>query len=108
MSVRYVARVVRPSDLELGDVLGRDQLKRRVALSSRIAAVGGPGLAVPDNATIVDGSTLQVYPGFIDGGSTVANSDLGLSDAGEQGLIKPDLQAATALKPDSPLIGLAR
>ena len=73
-----------------------------------IESAGGPGTPVPENATVVDGSGLQVYPGLIDGGSTVANSDLGLSDAGEQGLIKPDLQASSALKPDSPLIGLAR
>ncbi len=76
--------------------------------NGRIAAVGDGGLAVPEGATIVDGSNLNVYPGFIDGGSTVANSDLGLSDAGEQGQIKPDLQVAAALKPDSPLIGLTR
>ncbi len=74
----------------------------------KIAAVGGGEMAVPQGATIVDGSNLNVYPGFIDGGSTVANSDLGLSDAGEQGQIKPDLQVASAVKPDSPLIGLAR
>ena len=74
----------------------------------KIVAVGGAGLAVPEGATIVDGSNLQVYPGFVDGGSTVANSDLGLSDANEQGMIKPDLQVSSALKPDSPLIGLAR
>ena len=76
-----------------------------VISEGKIAAVGGPGTAVPEGATIVDGSNLQVYPGMIDGGSTVANSDLGLSDAGEQGLIKPDLKASSALKPDSPLIG---
>ena len=74
----------------------------------KIAAVGGAETAVPQGATIVDGSNLMVYPGFIDGGSTVANSDMGLSDAGEQGQIKPDLQVASALKPDSPLIGLTR
>ena len=74
----------------------------------KIAAVGGASTPVPEGATIVDGSNLMVYPGFIDGGSTVANSDLGLSDAGEQGQIKPDLQVASAVKPDSPLIGLAR
>ena len=74
----------------------------------KITAMGGPNTSVPQGATIVDGSNLQVYPGLIDGGSTVANSDLGLSDAGENGQIKPDLLASAALKPDSPLIGLAR
>ncbi len=79
-----------------------------VVRDGKIAAVGGQETAVPDDATLVDGSNLQVYPGLIDGGSTVANSDLGLSDAGENGQIKPDLQVASALKPDSPLIGIAR
>ncbi len=79
-----------------------------VIKDGKIASIGGAGTPVPNNATIVDGSNLQVYPGLIDGGSTVANSDLGLSDAGEQGQIKPDLKASSALKPDSPLIGLAR
>lgn len=74
----------------------------------KITAIGGPNTRVPDGATIVDGSNLQVYPGLVDGGSTVANSDLGLSDARENGQIKPDLLASSALKPDSPLIGLAR
>lgn len=79
-----------------------------VIRDGKIAAVGGADTPVPDNATIVDGSNLQVYPGFIDAASTVANSDLGLTDANESGQIKPDLQADAALKPDSPLIGLAR
>ncbi len=79
-----------------------------VIRDGKIAAVGGSDTPVPENATVVDGSNLQVYPGFIDAASTVANSDLGLTDANESGQIKPDLQADAALKPDSPLIGLAR
>ncbi len=79
-----------------------------VIRDGKIASVGGGDTAVPDGATVVDGSNLQVYPGLIDGGSTVAVSDLGLSDAAEQGEIKASLEVATALKPDSPLIGIAR
>ena len=79
-----------------------------VIQDGKIAAVGGPGTTIPENATIVDGSNLQVHAGMIDGGSTVAVSDLGLTDAGEAGDIKPILKASTALKPDTPLIGIAR
>jgi imidazolonepropionase-like amidohydrolase len=79
-----------------------------VIRDGKILALGSDETIAPEGATLVDGSNLQVYPGLIDGGSTVANSDLGLSDAGENGQIKPDLQVSSALKPDSPLIGLAR
>ncbi len=79
-----------------------------VIKDGKIAAVGGAGTPVPEGATVVDGSQLHVYPGLIDGGSTAAVSDLGLSDASEQGDIKASLQVASALKPDSPLIGIAR
>ena len=79
-----------------------------VITDGKVSAIGGAETIVPENATIVDGSNLQVHAGMIDGGSTVAVSDLGLSDAGEQGEIKPILQASSALKPDSPLIGIAR
>ncbi len=74
----------------------------------KIAAMGAGDLAVPEGATVVDGSNLQVYPGLVDGGNTVAVSDLGLSDAGEQGEYKPALEVGTAIKPDSKLIGIAR
>ena len=79
-----------------------------VIRDGKIAAVAKGDVEVPEGATVVDGSNLQVYPGLVDGGNTVAVSDLGLTDAGEQGEYKPALEVGTAIKPDSKLIGIAR
>ena len=57
-------------------------------------------------------SGMSVYPGLIDGGTTLGLNEIGgvavTQDSAESGVIQPDLRAAVAVKPDSELIPVAR
>ena len=79
--------------------------------AGRIAAVGAD-VATPAGATVVDADGLSVYPGLIDGGSTLGLNEIGgvavTQDSADSGVIQPDLRAAVAVKPDSELIPVAR
>lgn len=79
--------------------------------NGKIVAVG-KDVKVPDGAAVIDGKGLQVYPGFIDGGSALGLNEIAAlfvtNDASEGGYIQPDLKAAVAIKPDSELIPVAR
>ena len=73
----------------------------------------GRDVSIPRNAIVIDARGLEVYPGMIDGGSTLGLNEIGGSltvtqDASESGVIQPDLRAAVAVKPDSELIPVAR
>ena len=77
----------------------------------RITAVGA-GITPPAGATVVDAAGMSVYPGLIDGGTTLGLNEIGgiavTQDSAESGVIQPDLRAAVAVKPDSELIPVAR
>lgn len=79
--------------------------------AGRIVAVGAD-VAVPAGATIVDAQGMRVYPGLIDGGSTLGLDEIGdvlvTQDSEESGVIQPDLRAGVAVKPDSELVPVAR
>ena len=79
--------------------------------NGRITAIGGD-VEVPGGATVVDATGMHVYPGLIDGGSTLGLNEIGgiavTQDSAEGGLIQPDLRAAAAVKPDSELVPVAR
>jgi len=79
--------------------------------AGRITAIGA-GLATPLGVTVVDAQRMAVYPGLIDGGSTLGLNEIGgvavTQDSAESGVIQPDLRAAVAVKPDSELIPVAR
>jgi imidazolonepropionase-like amidohydrolase len=77
----------------------------------RITAVGSD-VEPPPGVTVVDAQGMSVYPGLIDGGSTLGLNEIGgvavTQDSAESGVIQPDLRAAVAVKPDSELIPVAR
>ncbi len=77
----------------------------------KIAALG-ENVEIPGGTTVINADGLEVYPGLIDGGSTLGLTEIGsipvTNDAAEGGLIQPDLRAAVALKPDSELVPVAR
>ena len=77
----------------------------------RISAIGA-NITPPAGATVVDAEGMSVYPGLIDGGTTLGLNEIGgiavTQDSAESGIIQPDLRAAVAVKPDSELIPVAR
>ena len=79
--------------------------------NGRITAIGRD-VEVPAGATVVDAAGMHVYPGLIDGGSTLGLNEIGgvavTQDSAEGGLLQPDLRAAAAVKPDSELVPVAR
>jgi len=82
-----------------------------VLQGGRIAAVG-TDVAVPAGATIVDASGHHVYPGLIDGLTTLGLTEIGSVpgsvDVTEVGDVNPHAQAWVALHPHSELIPVAR
>ncbi len=84
-----------------------------VIRNGRIAAVGKTGdIAVPDGALVIPGDGLQVYPGFIDSGTTVGLTEIGsvagTQDARELGNFQPDLRAIAAVNASSAHIPVTR
>lgn len=77
----------------------------------RITAVG-TDVAIPSGATVIDGTGLFVYPGFIDSGTQLGLSEIGSVPGGEDrveiGPFNPHDVALTAVNPHSELIPVAR
>jgi imidazolonepropionase-like amidohydrolase len=82
-----------------------------VLAGGRIAAVGAD-VGVPAGATVIDGSGKTVYPGLIDGlttlGLTEIGSVAGSVDTSEVGDVNPHAKAWIAVHPHSDLIPVAR
>jgi imidazolonepropionase-like amidohydrolase len=82
-----------------------------VMVDGKIAAVGAD-VPVPDGATVIDAAGKHVYPGLIDGlttlGLTEIGSVAGSVDVTEVGDVNPHAQAGIALNPHSELIPVAR
>jgi imidazolonepropionase-like amidohydrolase len=77
----------------------------------KIAAVG-PSIAVPESATVIDGSGKTVYPGLIDGltslGLVEIQSVPGSVDTAEVGEVNPHARAWVALNAHSEQLPVAR
>ena len=77
----------------------------------KIAAVGAD-VAVPPEATVIDGTGQTVYPGLIDGlttlGLTEIGSVAGSVDVAETGDVNPHARAWIAVNPHSELLPVAR
>jgi imidazolonepropionase-like amidohydrolase len=76
-----------------------------------ITAVGA-NVAIPANATVIDGTGLFVYPGLIDSGSHVGLEEIsavpGTVDTAELGDINPNARAEIAVNPHSNIIPVTR
>ena len=77
----------------------------------KVVAVGRALLA-PPGATIVQAKGMQIYPGFIDAGTTIGLTEFGqvgqATDARELGQYQPDLVAATDVNVQSEHIPVTR
>jgi imidazolonepropionase-like amidohydrolase len=82
-----------------------------VIAGGKIAAVGAD-VAVPAGATVIDGTGRTVYPGLIDGlttlGLTEIGSVAGSVDVAELGDVNPHAKAWIAVNPHSELLPVAR
>jgi imidazolonepropionase-like amidohydrolase len=82
-----------------------------VMAGGKILAVG-PDAAVPPGATLIDGTGLVVYPGLIDGLTTIGLTEIasvpGSVDVAEVGEVNPQVKAWVAVHPQSELIPVAR
>jgi len=85
-----------------GDLLIRD---------GKIEAIGG-NLNRPADAKVIDCSGLTIYPGLIDSGTRLGLSEVGsvslTQDYNELGSITPQMQALTAVNPNSVSIPVTR
>ncbi|MCU0315410.1 MAG: amidohydrolase family protein [Fimbriimonadaceae bacterium] len=81
-----------------------------VVQGERIIAIG-KDVAIPRGARVVNGRGLNIYPGFIDGFSTMGLAEISpvpvMMDNSELGPSNPDLDAATALWVESAHYGPA-
>ncbi|NNF03864.1 MAG: amidohydrolase, partial [Rhodothermales bacterium] len=79
--------------------------------ADRIVAVG-EYVEIPPDAEIIDAVGLEVYPGMIDSGTQLGLTEIGsvdeTTDASELGDITPQMEALTAVNPNSVLIPVAR
>lgn len=82
-----------------------------VVRGDRITAVG-TNVDIPADAEVIDGSGLSVYPGLIDSGTRLGLTEIGsvqeTTDSNEIGDITPQMQALTAINPNSVLIPVTR
>ena len=82
-----------------------------VIMDGKITAVG-TNVSAPAGATVIDCSGKWIYPGMIDGGTTLGlsevNSDPRTRDFNEVGDVIPQVRAITAVNPNSVLIPVTR
>jgi len=82
-----------------------------VVSGGKIAAVGA-SVEVPDGATVIDATGQTVYPGLIDGLTTLGLTEIGSVpgsvDTTETGDVNPHAEAWIAVNPHSELLPVAR
>lgn len=78
----------------------------------KITAIGGPEVATPRAAKVVDVSGKHIYPGLIDAYSTVGLTEIGAvdvsNDIAERGDFNPNIRAEIAVNAESRHIGTTR
>ncbi|MCE9602799.1 MAG: amidohydrolase family protein [Gemmatimonadetes bacterium] len=80
--------------------------------AGKITAIGGPEVAVPRGAKVVDVTGKHIYPGLIDAYSTVGITEIGAVDVSnditERGDFNPNVHADIAVNAESRHIGTTR
>lgn len=82
-----------------------------VIQNGKIRAIG-TDVQIPAGATTIDATNKSIYPGMIDGGTTLGMSEVGsislTQDYNEIGDVKPHMQALTAVNPNAVAIPVTR
>ncbi|HEX9985927.1 MAG TPA: amidohydrolase family protein [Thermoanaerobaculia bacterium] len=83
-----------------------------IVFANGVITAIGANVAVPADATVIDGSGLSVYPGLIDSGTNVGLVEVdavgGTVDTAEVGDLNPNARAAVAVNPHSNVIPVTR
>jgi imidazolonepropionase-like amidohydrolase len=83
-----------------------------IVFSNGVITAVGANVAVPADATVIDGKGLSVYPGLIDSGTEVGlievNAVPGTVDTSELGDINPNAATIIAVNPHSNVIPVTR
>jgi imidazolonepropionase-like amidohydrolase len=86
--------------------------KGNIIFENGIITAIGPNITIPNDASVVDGTGLFVYPGMIDSGTNIGlveiDSVSGTVDTAELGDINPNARAAVAINPHSEVIPVTR
>lgn len=82
-----------------------------VIKDDKIVAIG-PNVTIPEGAEVIDCTGKTIYPGMIDSGTRVGLAEIGsvpeTNDYNELGDISPQMEALTAVNPNSVLIPVSR
>ncbi|NNE71206.1 MAG: amidohydrolase family protein [Rhodothermales bacterium] len=82
-----------------------------VVQADRIIAIGA-NVEVPEGAEIIDANGRSVFPGMIDGGTTLGLTEIGsvqeTNDSQEVGDITPQMESLTAINPNAVAIPVTR
>ena len=83
-----------------------------IVFANGLITAVGRDVAVPEGATVIDGSGLSVYPGLIDSGTTVGlveiDSVAGTVDTTELGELNPNARAEVAINPHTNVVPVTR
>ena len=83
-----------------------------IIIRNGVISAIGPDVKIPVDAQIIDCKGLTVYPGMIDGGTHLGLQEIGsisvTHDYDELGELTPEMDALTAINPNSVLIPVTR
>ncbi len=83
-----------------------------IVADGKIAAIGPAGTPIPGEAQTIDLSGLDVWPGMVDGGSTLGLFEIGsldeTQDFADSAAVPARAACSTALRPDSEHIPVTR
>ena len=83
-----------------------------IVFANGVITAIGTNVAIPAQATVIEGAGLSVYPGLIDSGSQVGLTEIssvaGTNDTNELGDLNPNARAEVAVNPHSNLIPVTR
>ncbi len=83
-----------------------------IVINGGIIEAVGTDVAIPSDAIVIDYAGQEIYPGMIDSGTQIGLFEIGqipqASDVREFGDIKPQMEALTAVNPNSVIIPVTR
>ena len=86
--------------------------KGTIVINNGIIEAVGANVTIPADAKVIDVMGKEIYPGMIDSGTKVGLSEIGSIDVSqdysESGALTPQMQALTAVNPNSAVIPVTR
>ncbi|OEK04524.1 amidohydrolase family protein [Roseivirga misakiensis] len=83
-----------------------------IVINGGVIEAVGANVTIPDDAEVIDCKGREIYPGMIDGGTTLGLSEIGsiaeANDTREFGALTPQMEALTAVNPNSVAIPVTR